>query len=105
MPRYRRLTRDPRLWLAGYYKAFFTVFERFGAFAVLGFLFCLTYPRHINFVCVLVFGSAVILELLEIYLPGRDARVLDIIEKLAGGAAGIMLGDIVPSRFQPGGRE
>ena len=94
----------PELMAAGFYKAFFTVVERFGAYAVLGLLFCLTYPRHLNFVCALVFGSTVILELLQIYVPDRDARVVDVIEKLAGGTAGILLGDIVPSVFQPGRR-
>src|SRR5579863_7280856 len=85
----------PELVGAGFYKAFFTVVERFGAFAVLGLLFCLAYPRHLTFVCILVFGSAVILELLQIIVPDRDARVLDVAEKLLGGAAGILLGDIV----------
>jgi VanZ family protein len=37
-----------------------------------------------------VFGSAIILELLQIFLPDRDARIIDALEKLAGGAAGIL---------------
>ena len=37
-----------------------------------------------------MFGSAVILELLQILIPDRDARVLDALEKMAGGAAGIL---------------
>jgi VanZ family protein len=94
----------PELIAAGFYKAFFTVVERFGAYAVLGLLFCLAYPRHLNFVCLLVFGSAVILELLQIYVPDRDARVVDVLEKLAGGAAGILLGYFAQSVFQPGRR-
>lgn len=60
--------------------------------------------RDIDFVCALVFGSAVILELLQIFVPDRDARVLDVMEKSAGGAAGIMVGDIAQSGFRPGGR-
>jgi VanZ family protein len=47
------------------------------------------YPRRIMFVCLLVLGSAVLLELLQIFVPDRDARVLDALEKLAGGVAGI----------------
>jgi VanZ family protein len=85
----------PELVNGGFYKAFFTVVERFGAYAVLGILFWSAYPRHLTFVCILVFGSAVILELLQIIVPDRDARVLDVAEKLLGGAAGILLGDIV----------
>ena len=91
----------PELVAGGFYKGFFTVVERFGAYAVLGLLFCLAYPRHLNFVCILVFGSAVILELLQIFIPDRHAGVLDVIEKLLGGAAGIVLGDIALSSFWP----
>jgi len=79
----------PQLTSAGFYKAFFTIVERFGAYAALGLLFYLAYPRNITPVCFLVFGSAIALELLQIFIPGRDARVLDALEKLAGGTAGI----------------
>ena len=64
--------------------------EHFGAFAVLGLLFCLAYPRRFTFVCILVLGSAVLLEVLQIFIPDRDARVADALEKLAGGVAGIL---------------
>jgi VanZ family protein len=63
--------------------------ERFGAYGLLGFLFWLAYPSRIVFVCLLVFGSAVVLELLQIVIPDRDARVIDAAEKFAGGLAGI----------------
>jgi hypothetical protein len=32
----------------------------------------------------------VILELLQMVVPDRDARVIDVLEKLTGGAAGIL---------------
>ena len=64
---------------------------RFGAYALLGSLFCLTYPDRITFVCLLVLGSAVFLELLQILVPGRDAGILDAFEKLAGGVVGISI--------------
>jgi VanZ family protein len=76
---------------------YFTVLERFGAYAVLGLLFCLAYPRNLTFVCILVFGSAVTLELLQGFVPGRDPRLLDAIEKLLGGTAGIVLAGILQS--------
>lgn len=69
--------------------------ERFGAYGLLGFLFRLAYPRHIAFVCVLVLGSAVSLELLQLVVPERDARILDALEKLAGGAAGILTANVL----------
>jgi hypothetical protein len=43
--------------------------ERFGAYGLLGFLFCLAYPRRLAPVCMLVLGSAVVLELLQIVIP------------------------------------
>lgn len=69
--------------------------ERFGAYALLGSLFVLAYPRRITFVCLLVLGSAVLLELLQIFVPDRDARISDALEKLAGGVVGIWLADAV----------
>jgi VanZ family protein len=80
----------PELTGPGLYQAFFTVFERFAAYVALGFLFSLAYPRNIALVCLLVFGSAVILELLQALTPDRHGRILDAVEKLAGGAAGIL---------------
>jgi VanZ family protein len=80
----------PELIGPGFWKGSFTVVERFGAYALLGLLFYLAYPNQVAFVCLLVLGSAVILELLQIVIPDRDARVVDAVEKLAGGAAGIL---------------
>lgn len=85
----------PELVGASLYKALFTVIERVGAFAVLGLLFYLAYPSRLTFVWILVLGSAVMLELLQLIVPGRDARVLDIAEKLFGGAVGILSGNIL----------
>ena len=84
------IDKRPELIGVGFYKAFFTIVERFGAYALLGLLFYLAYPRKVASVCLLVFGSAVILELLQILVPDRDARVVDAVEKMAGGAAGIL---------------
>ncbi len=63
--------------------------ERFGAYALLGLLFCAAYPRRLAPVCVFVLGTAVCLELMQLFIPDRDARIIDAIEKLAGGATGI----------------
>ena len=65
--------------------------ERFGAYALLGCLFCLTYPSRILLVGLIVFGSAVLLEFLQIFVPDRDARISDALVKLAGGFVGISL--------------
>jgi hypothetical protein len=67
-------------------------FEHLAAFAVLGALFCLAYPRQIALVLLIVLGSAVLLELMQLLTPGRHGRISDAVEKMAGGAAGIAAG-------------
>jgi VanZ family protein len=67
-------------------------FEHVIAFAALGLLFCLAYPRRIVFVCAVVFGCAILLELSQLLTPDRHGRIQDAIEKLAGGAFGIIAG-------------
>jgi VanZ family protein len=85
------IERRPELTDNGLYKALFTVLERVGAYGVLGILFYFAYPRRVMFVSVLVTGSAGILEILQMFVPDRDARVLDALEKLAGGVGGILV--------------
>jgi VanZ family protein len=68
--------------------------EHVGAFAVIGFLFSVTYSRT-TLVCILVLGGAVILELMQLVVPDRDARVMDAVQKLIGGGAGIVAARIM----------
>jgi hypothetical protein len=63
--------------------------EHVAAFAVAGCLFCLAYPRHIILVCLVVLGSAMLLEYLQTLTPDRHGTLVDASEKLAGGALGI----------------
>jgi VanZ family protein len=91
----------PELLAGGPYKASATAVERFGAYAVLGVLFHLAYRRNLTFVCIVVFSSAVSLELLQYLVPNRDARFLDVTEKLMGGLAGIVMGHIIQWGFWP----
>lgn len=66
--------------------------EHVAAFAILGTLFCLAYPRRTLAVLLIVLGSAVLLELLQFFTPDRHARTLDALQKIAGGAAGVFAG-------------
>jgi VanZ family protein len=66
--------------------------EHIFAFAILGALFCLAYPRHTALVCLIVLGSALALEVLQLLTPDRHGRMQDAIEKMAGGVAGIAAG-------------
>jgi VanZ like family len=67
-------------------------FEHLVAFSVLGVLFCMAYPRHIIFVCVVVLASAILLEFAQRLTVDRHFRVQDAFEKMAGGALGIGVG-------------
>ena len=64
--------------------------EHVGAFALLGFLFSISHRRHHGLVFLIVFGSAIVLELLQLVVPDRDARFVDAAEKLIGGGLGIV---------------
>jgi hypothetical protein len=75
-------------------------FEHIIAFAVLGALFCFAYPRHVALVCAIVFGSAVLLELLQTLTPDRHGTLMDAIEKIAGGACGVIFARIALAIFQ-----
>jgi hypothetical protein len=66
--------------------------ERFGAFAVVGTLFAIAYPRYILFAAVVVLGAAVSLELLQMLEPSRHGRAFDASVKLAGGVVGLAIG-------------
>ena len=79
----------------------FAAVERFGAYAVFGFLLYLAYPRHLMFVCIVVLGVALTLELLQSLLPDRHPRTMDAIEKLFGGVAGISSAVIFQSSIWP----
>jgi VanZ family protein len=67
----------------------FSHLDHYLAFAVAGSLFVLAYPRQTFFVCILVLGSAVLLELTQLLTPDRHARVMDAVRKIIGGAIGI----------------
>ena len=66
-------------------------FEHVIAFAILGTLFGFAYPRHLILVCSIVFGAAALLEILQTITPDRHGTLIDALEKMAGGAAGIIL--------------
>jgi VanZ family protein len=64
--------------------------EHFAAFAALGALFSMAYPKRTGLVCILVFGSAALLEIAQLFTPDRHARLADAVQKMAGGACGMI---------------
>ncbi len=73
----------------------FSHFDHFAGYAALGAIFALAYPRKAFLVCLIVFGSAVFLELAQTLTPDRHARISDALRKLIGGAFGIAFGRLV----------
>src|SRR6185312_2807987 len=67
----------------------------FVAFALLGTLFCCAYPKRVLMVCFVVFGSAIALELMQTMTPDRHGTLVDAVQKVAGGAFGIVAGRAV----------
>src|SRR6187402_3338715 len=63
--------------------------ERFGAFAAMGLLFGLAYPRHIWLVLSLVVGTALALEAMQRLTPDRHGEIPDALVKFVGGAFGV----------------
>lgn len=66
-------------------------FEHIISFVIVGMLFSFGYPRRTLLVCCIVFGGAAFLEILQTLTPDRHGRLVDALEKMAGGAAGIFL--------------
>lgn len=69
-------------------------FEHVLAFAFFGTLFFFAYSRNIVLVCCVVLGSAILLEFLQTLTPDRHGTLIDAAEKMAGGAAGIVVAKI-----------
>ena len=65
--------------------------EQIIAFAVLGALFSFAYPRRPILVCATVLGGAALFEILQTLTPDRHGTMADAPEKMAGGAAGILV--------------
>lgn len=65
--------------------------EHFGAFAVIGFLFALAFPRHVAVVALILIGAAALLEAGQLLVPGRHGRAADAAVKIGGAVAGIAL--------------
>jgi VanZ family protein len=66
-------------------------FEHIISFVFVGVLFSFAYPRRTILVCCIVFGGAAFLEILQTLTPDRHGTLVDALEKMAGGAAGIFL--------------
>lgn len=69
--------------------------ERELAYAALSTFIVIAYPTRWRSITVAICAIAFALEFLQIFIPTRDGRLLDALEKSAGGLAGVMVGLIV----------
>src|SRR5689334_14274394 len=65
--------------------------ERFAAFAALGGVFCLAYPRHRLRALLLLVAFAGALVTLQHLVPGRHGRIIDASVKGLGAATGVFV--------------
>jgi VanZ family protein len=84
------------------FETLFLHLDHYLAFAIAGSLFGLAYPRQTLFVCILVLGSAVLLEMAQLLTPDRHARVMDAVRKIIGGAIGIVFARLAISLYRRG---
>jgi hypothetical protein len=77
----------------------FAHYEHVIAFGILGAMFGVAYPNRILLVCCIVLGAAGFLEVLQTLTPDRHGTWMDALEKMAGGATGIMLANFVQHRW------
>ncbi|RUM98091.1 hypothetical protein EET67_10055 [Pseudaminobacter arsenicus] len=66
-------------------------FERLAAFAVCGFLFAAAYPRRLWLIALMVVAAAIVLESLQLIIPGRHGHLFDLFTKIGGGLLGVLL--------------
>jgi uncharacterized membrane protein len=69
--------------------------ERFGAFAVLGVLFGLAYPRRLVIDASFVVIAAGVLEAIQLVTRDRHGHLADAFVKAAGGAFGVAVAFVI----------
>jgi VanZ family protein len=72
------------------------------AFALVGMLFGVAFPRQVVLMLVLVTAAAIGLEVLQFIEPTRHPRLVDLGLKIAGGVLGVAIGVNAPQK--PGTR-
>jgi hypothetical protein len=69
--------------------------ERAAAFALIGGMFCLGYPKHRLTAVLLVIGLAGLLEAAQTLVPGRHGHMHDLLVKVFSAAAGGLLVELL----------
>jgi hypothetical protein len=74
--------------------------ERFAAFAILGLLFGLAYPRRLVAGATFVILAAGMLETFQLMTPDRHGHIADAFVKAAGGAFGVAVALVILSMVE-----
>jgi VanZ family protein len=74
--------------------------EHFAAFLLLGLVFALAYPKRPVRAVLIVVGSAILLEFLQLLTPDRHGRMVDAMTKVTGAASGITLARVALTSWQ-----
>lgn len=69
--------------------------EHLAAFGISGLLFSIAYPTRRALIALAGIGFTAVLEGLQIWAPGRHARVLDLTMDASGFCIGVALGLVV----------
>lgn len=69
--------------------------EHFSAFVLLGCVFALAYPNRFAHAALIVVGSAILLETLQLLTRDRHGTLADATVKIAGAVCGIALARLV----------
>ncbi len=62
--------------------------EHFGAFALIGAIFCYVYPKHRYAILISILVVLGLLEIVQNYIPGRHSRLSDALVKAFGALLG-----------------
>ena len=82
--------------LIGHAEAYWiVVIERFSAYCLLGFLLSFLLPGRLRLACAFVIAVAIGLEVLQMLVPDRDPRFIDVLQKSAGGILGVSLAQTI----------
>lgn len=69
--------------------------EHFFAFCLMGAAFGIANPRRWKLVASAVVGTAIGLEIAQLFTPDRHARIVDALTKIAGGLTGVLLALVI----------
>jgi len=78
--------------------------ERFAAFFMTAAAFVFGFPRRSGWIALGVVLIAGILEIGQLFIPGRDAGLHDAVVKVAGGLSGVVAGNVVLQIWRVGVR-